>query len=264
MPWINLILPVFFEHLSERGKINLAVDITSCQDDEQLVALASHLVNALLKPFALASDTHLRHGARLPAKTPQMPLTWQCPASSCLRDASRRGCARTASPDGYRCVYTGVWATYKYDEFERGSVTPPVDVDTQHCGQLGCAHIIPFALGSLHENDAVQTRNNAILWSCIHRYFPDAKGKIDAASIHQRSYAICLEHALHSYFGIYRVGLDRQDQDEQPDKQSDEQQDQRPDQQQDEQPDQQQDQYKSIKLVNQAIFFPFQNHFVAG
>lgn len=72
---------------------------------------------------------------------------------------------------------------------------------------LECAHIIPFALGSFDENDAVQTRNKAIIWFAIHRYFPEVSSKIDARSVNQRGNALCLQTSLHTLFGIYDVGF---------------------------------------------------------
>ena len=44
------ILSSFFEQLGLAGKGNLAADIENCADTDQLIALANHLLDAILKP----------------------------------------------------------------------------------------------------------------------------------------------------------------------------------------------------------------------
>ncbi|KIH90929.1 hypothetical protein SPBR_00979 [Sporothrix brasiliensis 5110] len=114
----------------------------------------------------------------------------------------RNDCLRR---DGYRCVFSGMWdigATAK-------GIAHPLPTDLE-C-YVECAHILPFALGVFDESDAVQTRNKAIIWFCIHRYFPQIQHKIDARSINQRSNAMSLERSLHKSFGEYRVAFSPQD-----------------------------------------------------
>lgn len=103
--------------------------------------------------------------------------------------------------DGYRCVYSGDW--------DYSSVTDDIAVPEQGGGlcQVECAHIIPFSLGVFDESDAVQTRNKAIIWFAIHRYFPQLQDKIDARSINQAANAISLEKSIHGHFGVYNIAF---------------------------------------------------------
>ena len=103
--------------------------------------------------------------------------------------------------DGYQCTYTGRW---DLESYEKGLVQPH---PRRRWGYVDCAHIIPFALGSFDDTDAVQTRNKAIIWFAIHRYFPETKDLIDARSINQRGNALMLGVDVHRLFGAYRHGM---------------------------------------------------------
>ena len=54
------ILYTFLEHLRHGGKISLASDIVNAHDDDQLVELANHLLDAVLKPCMLSACLYLR------------------------------------------------------------------------------------------------------------------------------------------------------------------------------------------------------------
>lgn len=113
----------------------------------------------------------------------------------------RRDCL---ARDGYRCVFTGYWDS---DSCARGVVQPPPG---QIWRSVECAHIIPFALGKFDETDAVQTRNKAIIWFALYRYFPEIEGKIEPGNINQHGNALSLSLETHSSFSKYWIGFEPQ------------------------------------------------------
>lgn len=44
------LLQAAIEHLPKAGRVNLMLDITSCEDDEDIKQLPDHFVDAILKP----------------------------------------------------------------------------------------------------------------------------------------------------------------------------------------------------------------------
>lgn len=114
----------------------------------------------------------------------------------------RNDCLRR---DNYRCVFSGKWDTASVYE---GIVVPPPG---HGFAPLQCAHILPFALGTFDDNDAVQTRNKAIVWFAIHRYFPEIRDLIDARTINQRQNAVMLEANTYIHFGSYMLAFLPQD-----------------------------------------------------
>ncbi|EFX01451.1 hypothetical protein CMQ_6393 [Grosmannia clavigera kw1407] len=114
----------------------------------------------------------------------------------------RRDCLRR---DGYRCVYSGSWEMDVHDD---QIVLPPrgaMRTSTE------CAHIIPFALGSFNENDATETRDKAIIWFALHRYFPALREKITARNINQRANAVTLDSSVHKIFGKCKLAFSPSD-----------------------------------------------------
>ncbi|EPE09840.1 glycoside hydrolase family 3 protein [Ophiostoma piceae UAMH 11346] len=188
------------EHLSYGGKINLASDILNSHDDDQLVELANHLLDSLLKPFLLAGGRDPE-----PLTTPPSEGAGHAidVAMTTIDVSTRAEQARLRKDclirDGYRCTYTGSW---DHESYKKGHVQPP---PRQIWGHVDCAHIIPFALGSFDDTDAVQTRNKVIIWFAIHRYFPETKDLIDARSINQRGNALTLDVAVYRWFGAYEL-----------------------------------------------------------
>lgn len=76
------LLNVFFEYLSHGGKINLAADILNAQDDDQLVQLASHLLDAVLKPCMLSTYLCLRScSTTYKSSLYSFAGGWTCPAA---------------------------------------------------------------------------------------------------------------------------------------------------------------------------------------
>ena len=76
------LLHSFFKHLSHGGKINLVSDILNSQDDDQLVQLANHLLDAILKPCMLSTYLCLRSCSPT-YKVSLYSFTggWTCPAA---------------------------------------------------------------------------------------------------------------------------------------------------------------------------------------
>ncbi|EPE09344.1 hypothetical protein F503_07120 [Ophiostoma piceae UAMH 11346] len=200
------ILRAFWRHLDQDGKQALMDDISACQDsNERLVELASHLLDAILKPFKLAGGK-----APTPVTTPpsldaerEISLATATIEATTRNDQSslRSDCLRR---DGYRCVYTGAW---DIPSCEQQLANPTPDAEGTY---VDCAHILPFALGFFDETDALQTRNKSIIWFAIHRYFPALAGKIDARSINQPANAIMINTLCHRHFGEYGLTFEPQ------------------------------------------------------
>lgn len=103
--------------------------------------------------------------------------------------------------DGFRCSISG---HYDWSSLEEGKVALPAD------GRLTitqCAHILPFALSDFDERVATETRNKAIIWFALHRYFPELRDKIDTSTINNHANLITMDASLHSAFGQYRIGF---------------------------------------------------------
>lgn len=49
-PGASMVIASFMNRLCEKGQLNLCMDILQCPDVYQLVKLANHLVDAILKP----------------------------------------------------------------------------------------------------------------------------------------------------------------------------------------------------------------------
>ena len=99
--------------------------------------------------------------------------------------------------DGYQCIYSGYFDKVSVKERK---VTLPSTAST---GTTECAHIIPFALGSFDDKQAVETENKAVIWWTLYRYFPGLRGKIDTASINQLENVVTLVDAVHTEFGDF-------------------------------------------------------------
>ena len=110
----------------------------------------------------------------------------------------RRHCLRR---DGHRCVCTGIceFAIVKDELIALADGEEPAFLD--------CAHIIPFAMGEFDDTDATQTRNKAVIWFAIHRYFPALAEKIDARSINQYADVMMLDTTVHRFFGSYCIAF---------------------------------------------------------
>ncbi|KIH86392.1 hypothetical protein SPBR_08483 [Sporothrix brasiliensis 5110] len=202
------ILSAFFEHLDFAGKCNLTADMEQCNGDDQLVGLSNHLLDAILKPCL---PVNVAGG--------QSPEPLSTPPSEGAEDAIDAGMstinastraeqavlrAECLRRDGYRCVFTGTW---DFNSVDKGMAMPPPDYEA---GPVECAHIIPFALGTFDDGDAVQTRNKTIIWFSIHRYFPELKDLIDARSINQCGNVVTMDLPTHRNFGSYIVAFQPQ------------------------------------------------------
>ncbi|EFX01537.1 hypothetical protein CMQ_6479 [Grosmannia clavigera kw1407] len=196
------VIRAFLDHLEDDGKRMLVADIAICDDDDALVKLANHLIDAILKPFKLAGGQ-----APTPLSLPQTPGAEHAidVAMATIETSTRQEQQHLRDDclhrDGYRCVYSG---NLDMNSCEKGDVVVPPGAQTTI---TQCAHIIPFALGSFDDTDAVQTRNKAIIWFAIHRYFPAIRDKIDTRSIKQRDNAIILDIYVHGLFGGYNIGF---------------------------------------------------------
>lgn len=104
--------------------------------------------------------------------------------------ALRRDCLRR---DGYRCVYTGL--------LDLSSVSSGLVDQRGRVTVTECAHILPFALGEFNEQNAHDTRNAALIWFALHRYFPELVGKIGPDTINKPGNAMTLALDVHGIFG---------------------------------------------------------------
>ncbi|KAK3356781.1 hypothetical protein B0T25DRAFT_589270 [Lasiosphaeria hispida] len=196
------ILGSFFQFLEDEGRKVLAAEILAWIDiEDNLFELANHLVAAILLPCI--------SGGKAPSPITRPSIfageNNEIEQAVAFIEPSRRDqtelkrqCLRR---DGYQCIYTG-W--FDRRSVEKKSVTLPQEA---RCADTECAHIIPFALGNFDDKDSHETKNKAVIWWTLYRYFPALRGKIDAASINQLGNAVTLVNATHSVFGDYKLSF---------------------------------------------------------
>jgi hypothetical protein len=217
-------LRVFLNRLPKEGQAALLSDILDIgRDDEKLRTLRDHLVDVILKPSRLSIlHSYLAMlnyilpplvvvaGGKMPMTPLTAPVYPQAAAQVDVAMAEIESSSRADQKklkgeclrrDGFRCVFSGF---YDLNSAEKKRVDAPpgsIAVKTE------CAHILPFALRKFDENNALETRNKAIIWLSLHRYFPALKGKIDASTINQPQNAITFIDMVHSRFGSYRLAF---------------------------------------------------------
>ncbi|EPE02907.1 hypothetical protein F503_01648 [Ophiostoma piceae UAMH 11346] len=113
------------------GKVGRKRGSVNCVDSNQLVALANHLLDAILKPFKLAGGR-----APMPLSTPaSADAEVDIDAQMATIDASSRADRRNLRKDclrrdSYRCVYSGKWDTASVYE---GIVVPSPEHGVYAC-----------------------------------------------------------------------------------------------------------------------------------
>ncbi|GLI82092.1 hypothetical protein PoHVEF18_010493 [Penicillium ochrochloron] len=130
-----------FRFLPLEGRVQLADDVDSCDDDDQLRQLARHLDTALLRPMV--------------ALFPRPGM------EDFIEDSViRRACLQR---DNNQCVVTKFWDP-DFDSRPPNAIT----------ADLEALSIIPFGMGMDFQED--ERIPHAQVWSCLHRYFPDIRG----------------------------------------------------------------------------------------
>ncbi|KAL7963931.1 hypothetical protein V8C34DRAFT_266974 [Trichoderma compactum] len=196
------VLRLFLEKLPKEGQTALIGDIIT---SENLRTLLDHLVDAILKPMKLS-------GGKQPVTAPSNPLVLgqidlaKTEIEPSVRDQTRlkTNCLKR---DGFCCSISGF---YDRPSVSDGNVILPAGKRTT---RTQCAHIFPFALSDFNENSAAETRNKAIIWTALHRYFPALRGKINTDSVNQCGNAMTMDISLHAAFGDYQIGLWPMDED---------------------------------------------------
>ncbi|OTA04343.1 hypothetical protein A9Z42_0049220 [Trichoderma parareesei] len=201
------ILRIFLERLPQEGQMALVSDIKISIDHSELHTLRNHLVDAILKPMKLAGGKQpdpITQPSN-PAAVEQIDLS-MIELDPAQREQGRikEGCLRR---DGYRCLVTG---SYDLRSLRERRIVPPTGASR---AITQCAHILPFGLSSFDEADAVATKNKAIIWYALHRYFPALRGKMDTDSVNQYGNLMTLESNAHFALGDFSLAFRPMDKD---------------------------------------------------
>ncbi|KAL7944799.1 hypothetical protein V8C42DRAFT_325949 [Trichoderma barbatum] len=193
------VLRIFLAKLPNEGQTALISDIITSKDHAGLRTLRDHLVDAILKPMKLAGGKQPITAPTNPVALEQIDLSMtEIEPSQREQGKIKRECLKR---EGFRCSISGHYDTSSVNEGK--VILPPAERATA----TQCAHILPFALREFDANSALETKNKAIIWWSLHRYFPELRGKIDAGSINQHGNLITIDNSIHFSFGNYSIGF---------------------------------------------------------
>ncbi|KFY16294.1 hypothetical protein V492_01441 [Pseudogymnoascus sp. VKM F-4246] len=200
------LLQTALEYLPKAGRMNLMLDISSC-DDKDIKQLRDHFVDAILKPMKAT-------GAQTPVVTasPSESAATMVAVQKGLilppdsKDEQSKMKADCLNRDDHRCAITRSldenWQMAHRDLYPKDTI---VDVTE-------CAHILPHALGSFDPDRAQEVENAAVVWAALYRFFPALVGQIEPETINSNSNGITLSTNLYRYFGRFGLYFERMDQ----------------------------------------------------
>ncbi|KAJ5915759.1 hypothetical protein N7454_010900 [Penicillium verhagenii] len=185
-----------FRFLPVEGQVHLANHIDSCDDDEHLRQLSTHLDTAMLRPMVATS---CKTPAVIPSPCPGVEdsiedlLAHDFELINRQQGQLRRICLQR---DKHQCVVTKFW------DFDHDS--RPADALTS---DLEAVHILPFGLGNFREDER---RRHALIWNCLYRYFPAIRNLLQRSNenVNRVDNVMMLTASLHSEFGRFNLVLE--------------------------------------------------------
>ncbi|KAJ5938681.1 hypothetical protein N7466_001815 [Penicillium verhagenii] len=187
-----------FRFLPVEGQVHLASDIDSCDDDERLRKLSTHLDTAMLRPMVVTGG---KTPAVIPSPRPGAEdsvedlLSHDFDSINRRQGQLRRICLQR---DNHQCVVTKFW------DFDYASDSRPVDA---HTSDLEAVYILPFGLGNFQKDER---RRHALIWNCLYRYFPPIRNFFHRSdeSVNRVDNVMMLTASLHAEFGRFNLVLE--------------------------------------------------------
>ncbi|KAI5310237.1 hypothetical protein KEM55_000143 [Ascosphaera atra] len=192
------LLSAFIDYLPSDGRHTLYSDILSCENDQEIKALALHLEEALLLPLKAA-------GGQTPAVLTPSPVEGFEQSVENLEaqelGSVTRGRLATLreqclARDGRRCVISQI---VQYDRSMAGTeaMTAP----------LGVSHILPSSLGNCRIEEG--RHRLSTVWDTLYRCFPALERiAFVRQNIDDPENALTLFPPLHCEFGRFRLCLE--------------------------------------------------------